>query len=545
MKDWTANDWTINTPDYCVVATEVWGSASTQTSVANIKFDKNVPPVTPATPLSFGPLTIDVSKTDYGIYGKNYCKFNDAAHLFNSDGGGYGSIGGGLKDSMISGTMNIGVKAVVGNVKSNMATTTFRSSIVYGYVLARGQVDGEAGGVVKSNINADVGALEFSFDSSKFVSGSGSLPYNNAEKQTFEIPPGSYGDFNANNYNNITLSSGVYYFNSFKVGCANNIYFPATGAVVIFVKDNLQMHTGTKMLTTGTNSGADPSRILVVAGGPDYSQLESEVHWRGTLIAPNSAITVNVDDYTNEFAALPYTDVTARHGAAYGAFYGKAVEVHQYNPVFACPFDYSSLASMSPVLSSNADLAGLTVSPGTLTPSFNPATEGYGVTVDNSVTSVTITAQPADANATVTINGLPGNSQTVSTIDGTMRVTIRVVAQDGRTTRTYAVDVTRSSSGGGRTTPQPTVPITKSDTTVTVNGTVTYTLTLAGGGNITTFRFDSVDGKTLADVKFKVNDTDYASKTYSINNTTLTSPAAAVKVVITTTQPRQIKIAYW
>ncbi|MBB3058764.1 cadherin-like beta sandwich domain-containing protein, partial [Mucilaginibacter gotjawali] len=86
----------------------------------------------------------------------------------------------------------------------------------------------------------------------------------------------------------------------------------------------------------------------------------------------------------------------------------------------------------------NADLANLAVSAGTLTPAFTTATTSYTASVPNSVTSVTVTPTTADATATVTVNGIPVNSGIASGAIplsvGPNTITTVSTAQDGVTT---------------------------------------------------------------------------------------------------------------
>ena len=53
----------------------------------------------------------------------------------------------------------------------------------------------------------------------------------------------------------------------------------------------------------------------------------------------------------------------------------------------------------------NADLGGLTISSGTLSPQFSSSDITYTASVDNSVTQVTVTPTASDSSATITVNG--------------------------------------------------------------------------------------------------------------------------------------------
>jgi hypothetical protein len=102
-------------------------------------------------------------------------------------------------------------------------------------------------------------------------------------------------------------------------------------------------------------------------------------------------------------------------------------------------------ATVNPVV----ELASLTVTPGTLQPAFNGGTTQYKVDLSNNVTSVTMTAQPAVAGDTVTINGQVTTSRVI-TLDAegpTTPVNI-VVSESGTNSRTYTVLLTKAGLTG-------------------------------------------------------------------------------------------------
>jgi len=99
--------------------------------------------------------------------------------------------------------------------------------------------------------------------------------------------------------------------------------------------------------------------------------------------------------------------------------------------------------------SSNAMLSNLTLSAGTLAPGFASATQSYRVTVDASVATFNVKPSPADAAATMRVNGMTvsrGNySPPIALANGDTRISIDITAPDGKTNRTYVVTVTRTS----------------------------------------------------------------------------------------------------
>jgi hypothetical protein len=101
---------------------------------------------------------------------------------------------------------------------------------------------------------------------------------------------------------------------------------------------------------------------------------------------------------------------------------------------------------------SNDDaLSGLTVNPGSLDPDFAPGILSYSVQVTNNVDSVIFSATKSDPNAVVfafgsviAAAGTPTGQVFLPLRGRRTEVDITVTAQDGVTTRTYTITVTRS-----------------------------------------------------------------------------------------------------
>ncbi|WP_219132907.1 cadherin-like beta sandwich domain-containing protein, partial [Janthinobacterium sp. UMAB-60] len=101
-------------------------------------------------------------------------------------------------------------------------------------------------------------------------------------------------------------------------------------------------------------------------------------------------------------------------------------------------------------VSTNNNLSALALSSGTLSPAFAAGTTSYTASVSNATTSLTVTPTVADASASVTVNGVTVTSGTASGAIalnvGANSVTTVVTAQDGTTTKSYTVTVTRAAS---------------------------------------------------------------------------------------------------
>lgn len=86
--------------------------------------------------------------------------------------------------------------------------------------------------------------------------------------------------------------------------------------------------------------------------------------------------------------------------------------------------------------SNDATLKNLGITPNDFS-GFKPGTYSYSQKVPNNIESITIYATPKDSKATVTGTG----KQTLK--EGENKFTIKVVAEDGKTSKTYTINVTR------------------------------------------------------------------------------------------------------
>lgn len=101
----------------------------------------------------------------------------------------------------------------------------------------------------------------------------------------------------------------------------------------------------------------------------------------------------------------------------------------------------NNTGSNTAALSADNSLKALTISPGTLSPAFKGSTTKYTATVDNSVTSIAVSATPVNEKATV--ESVTGNTNLAV---GANVVKIVVKAENG-TTATYKITVTRQAAG--------------------------------------------------------------------------------------------------
>ena len=180
----------------------------------------------------------------------------------------------------------------------------------------------------------------------------------------------------------------------------------------------------------------------------------------------------------------------------------------------------STFIGYSPSPRSDASLTGLSLSSGTLNPVFSSSGTSYTAGVGSAVSTISVTPTLSDTAATVQlrVNGgafSPGTSGAASAplalATGANPVDVKVVAQDGTTTKVYTATITRATSytisvtgnaacgtltGGGAYDSGVTATVTATPQTGyrfvywTENGTAvsnssSYTFTVAGNRSLT------------------------------------------------------------
>lgn len=150
-------------------------------------------------------------------------------------------------------------------------------------------------------------------------------------------------------------------------------------------------------------------------------------------------------------------------------------------------------------LSTNANLANLALSAGALTPSFASSTTSYTASVSHATTSITVTPTLADSTATLSVNGSSATSGAavgpIALNVGANVITVVTTAEDGVTTKSYSVTVTRAAAASQTitfnnpgaqnfgTTPTLTATATSS-LTVSFSSSTTGVCTITSGGTL-------------------------------------------------------------
>lgn len=177
--------------------------------------------------------------------------------------------------------------------------------------------------------------------------------------------------------------------------------------------------------------------------------------------------------------------------------------------------------------SDNAYLSGISLSAGTLTPSFSGGTFNYDAILQPTMGSTTITVGKQDAGATVKINGSVRNSITVTVAEeSSVPVTVEVTAANGFVKRTYVVTARR-------------IPplITAQDAlgrTVTNQGYSNQNVTISANGSYVTGLYANLNGSS---VSWPYNNTFSAEGNYVITGATVFGNNSVFNFTIDKTNP--------
>jgi hypothetical protein len=245
--------------------------------------------------------------------------------------------------------------------------------------------------------------------------------------------------------------------------------YTATGSTVTLKKSYLaQQAVGTTNLMFNFSSG--PSQRLTItvsdttpSGNADLSNIRINGHLLSnfspsvteyTYHVPNEITDVSVTGSVYDSTAT--VQVTGGHGLLVGSNRVTLDVTAQNHSTKQYMVDIVRANGGS---SSKTDLSGLVVNQGTLTPSFDPGITSYSFDVPNGTDSLSVTASVYDPNATIQMNGVPVASgmisNPISLQVGSNVIQVVILAQDGVTSKTYTLNVTRSghssdsSSGGG------------------------------------------------------------------------------------------------
>jgi gliding motility-associated-like protein len=230
--------------------------------------------------------------------------------------------------------------------------------------------------------------------------------------------------------------------------------------------DNTSLTTQPTVTTTATTSSAVGTYPVTASGAASANYTIS--YTGGTLTVTQAALTIIANNQSKAFNT-PNPTLTASYTGFVNGDTNASLTTQPTitttavtgSPVGSYPITASGAASanytisytagtltVTPLL--NAFLANLTISSGTLSPTFAQATTAYTASVGNAITSLTLTPTTADLTSTVKVNGVSvisgSASGSIPLVVGANVITTIVTAQNGTTTISYTATITRAPS---------------------------------------------------------------------------------------------------
>ncbi len=223
-------------------------------------------------------------------------------------------------------------------------------------------------------------------------------------------------------------------------GSASPLINMSVGANAITVVVTASDHSSTKTYTLSLTRAAASAVATLSNVGLTYTTDGSgnpEVIVTPTAAGPGATITVNGSTVTSGSGSSPIALSPGSNTVTIVVTAQNGTTKDTYKITVEGP------------LSSISTLSNLVISAGTLSPAFSSTTKNYTDNVTNAIPSVTITPTTTDPNATVTVNGATVTSGTASSAIGlnvgNNSIATVVTAQDGVTTTTYTIAVTRAA----------------------------------------------------------------------------------------------------
>jgi gliding motility-associated-like protein len=250
-----------------------------------------------------------------------------------------------------------------------------------------------------------------------------------ASNTLFELP--------ANGGSQVTVATGFNAPASVTTDPGGNIYIADAGNSVL-----KKVFAGTSSATTLPYGFFYPTGVAVDAKGDIFMADEIDEHIneiipnRGYYLAAPLPAGLSLDISAGTISGTPQAITPAAN-----------YKIYTYNPAG------SASATLNIAISSSAatpTLSSLVLSGAALSPAFVSGTTGYTTSVSNATASITVTPTVSVATSTVKINGTAVASGTASAAIplnvGANTVTALITAQNGTTTNTYTVTVTRAPS---------------------------------------------------------------------------------------------------
>ena len=288
---------------------------------------------------------------------------------------------------------------------------------------------------------------------------------------TFDSTTISYSARVANSVSQTTVTPAVNHSDaSYVIGLggvtdAEGVVPLAVGSNVITIDVTAEDGETTKTYTVTVTRSAPPSTDATLSAltlrGIDIGAFASGTTSYTTQVA-NSVSRTTVTPSVNHSGAsyvIKLGGVTDADGIVALAVGSNVITVEVTAQDGSTNRTYTVSVTRSAPLSTDATLSALALS-GVDFGTFDPSTTSYSAQVANSVSRMTVTPTVSNSGASyvIKLDGVTDTDGRVSLTVGSNVITVEVMAQDGSTTRTYSVTVTRASQD--ETPPRSDAPVT-------------------------------------------------------------------------------------
>lgn len=251
------------------------------------------------------------------------------------------------------------------------------------------------------------------------------------------------------------ISSGLYGLKIYAYGQSSFSYDALVGLQVRATGNIANVAPHLPSIISPSSAEADVALPVTLTASafsdPDAGDTHGNTRW---VVDNNSDFSSPEFDSTDSGAAG--TSITVPVGTlSAGTLYYWRVRYKDAGGKWSPYASSTFLTANASGLSNNARLGSLSLSAGTLSPLFAATTISYTASVSNGTTSISVTPTREQANATIQARINFGSYATVTsgsasaTLNlnvGANTLDVRVTAQDGVTTKTYTITVTRLGS---------------------------------------------------------------------------------------------------
>ncbi|HEY2581472.1 MAG TPA: cadherin-like beta sandwich domain-containing protein, partial [Mucilaginibacter sp.] len=245
--------------------------------------------------------------------------------------------------------------------------------------------------------------------------------------------------------NGITVNSGIA-SDTIPLIVGNN-----TITTTVTAQDGVTMQSYTVTIIRALSTDASLSNLSASSG--NFNQIFSGSIKNYTQSVPNNVTSVAITPITTDSTATVTVNGMPQLSGTSSALLplnvgNNAIVTQVIAGDGMTKLNYTITINRAP--SSNAALANLGLSSGTLNTPLLGSTSSYTVNVANSVTSFTVSPTVSDATARITVNGAPlasgAASSSIALKVGNNVITTVVIAQDKTTKNTYIITVIRAPS---------------------------------------------------------------------------------------------------